>query len=183
MTRIAFAASVLAFSLATVAGAQTPSPAQPDNTPAPAPARPAAASSPGTVQQQMQSDEAVAILGQPVQGPDKGEVGRVVDVLIDGEGHPRAAVLDFGGFLGLGNRRVAVDWKAMRFAPGDKDHPISLNLTTDQIKAAPEYKDTRTTNAVVVPSAPAAATGTQPAPSEQSPAPAPSSEPAPATKP
>ena len=54
----------------------------------------------------------------------------------------RAAVIDFGGFLGVGNRKVAIDWNALHFAPtGSRDDRITLDLTREQVKAAPEYRD------------------------------------------
>jgi hypothetical protein len=90
----------------------------------------------------MPGDTLVAILGNSVFGPDKKEmVGRIVDVLIDAEGRPKAAVIDVGGFLGLGSRQVAVDWSSLHFEPADHDHPILLTLTADQIKAAPAYHE------------------------------------------
>jgi hypothetical protein len=61
-------------------------------------------------------------------------------VIVDRGSQARAVVIDFGGFLGVGSRRVAVDWSALRIAPAGKDEPITLDLTRDQIKAAPEYK-------------------------------------------
>ena len=57
-------------------------------------------------------------------------------------GHVRAAIIDFGGFLGVGSRKIAVDWNALRFHPDSaKRDVITLELTRDQVKAAPEYKD------------------------------------------
>jgi sporulation protein YlmC with PRC-barrel domain len=55
------------------------------------------------------------ILGRPVQGADGKEMGRVIDVIVDSGGRVRAAVIDFGGFLGVGSRKIAVDWSALRF--------------------------------------------------------------------
>jgi hypothetical protein len=52
----------------------------------------------------------------------------------------RAAVIDVGGFLGVGNRKVVVDWTALHFAPADQPNRISLDLTRNQVKQAPEYK-------------------------------------------
>ena len=63
---------------------------------------------------------------------------------------PQAAVIDFGGFMGVGSRKIAVEWSALHFAPGDAKHPITLDLTQDQIKAAPEYKDVAKPAPVVV---------------------------------
>jgi hypothetical protein len=54
-------------------------------------------------------------------------------------------VIDFGGFLGVGSRKIAVDWNALNFAPaGDKRDVVISELTRDQVKAAPEYKDKQT---------------------------------------
>ena len=55
---------------------------------------------------------------------------------------PRAAIIDFGGFLGVGSRKIAVDWKALHFVPAaSARYRIVLELTQDQVKAAPEYKE------------------------------------------
>jgi hypothetical protein len=83
--------------------------------------------------------EVVAILGQPVIGPDGKTMGRLIDVLVNEDGRPTAAVIDFGGFMGVGARRIAVRWNALHFAPGAVKAPITLDWTIDQIKAAPEY--------------------------------------------
>lgn len=69
-------------------------------------------------------------------------MGRIVDVIVDRAGQARAAVIDFGGFLGVGSRKIVVDWKALRFGRvADNSDAITLELTKDQVKAAPEYKE------------------------------------------
>jgi len=80
------------------------------------------------------------VLGKEVRSSAGEDMGRVVDVLVDQAAHVRAAVIDFGGFLGVGNRKVVVDWTALHFAPADQPDRISLDLTRDQVKQAPEYK-------------------------------------------
>ena len=83
-----------------------------------------------------------SILGRQVLSSAGENMGRVIDVVVDRNGQVRAAVIDFGGFLGVGSRKIAVDWNALRFAPtGSKYDRITLDLTSDQVKAAPEYKD------------------------------------------
>jgi hypothetical protein len=82
-----------------------------------------------------------AILGQEVRSSSGEDMGRIVNVIVDRAGDVRAAIIDFGGFLGLGNRKVAVDWNALHFDPGSKSGQITLALTKDQVKAAPEYKE------------------------------------------
>ncbi len=95
--------------------------------------------------------QAMAVLGHGVVGPDGKEIARLIDVLVDADGRPVAAVLDFGGFMGVGNRKIAVHWGALHFAPGERAHAITLALTPDEIKAAPEYKDAEKPAPVVVP--------------------------------
>jgi len=95
---------------------------------------------------------ATSILGRQVSGPDDKNVGRIVDVLVDDLGQPRAAVVDVGGFLGIGNRRIAVVWRALHFAPEATGvGKIRLEMTADQIKATPEYKAISTPVVVAAP--------------------------------
>jgi hypothetical protein len=96
-------------------------------------------------------EDAEAILGQRVTDPNGKEIGRLVDVLVDANGQPQAAVIDFGGFMGVGNRKVAVHWSVLHFSPGDAKHKISLEMTPDQIKAAPEFLNPNKAASVVTP--------------------------------
>ena len=82
----------------------------------------------------------MSILGKKVQGPKGEDLGRVVDVLADATGRVRVAIIDFAGFLGVGTRRIAVDWPLLRFDPaGDK--PLILSLSRENLQSAREYKD------------------------------------------
>jgi hypothetical protein len=91
------------------------------------------------------SRQAQSILGKEVRSSANENMGRIVDVIVDHGGRARAAVIDFGGFLGVGSRKIAVDWNALSFAPaGDKRDVVTSELTRDQVKAAPEYKDKQT---------------------------------------
>ena len=85
-------------------------------------------------------DRVIAILGGTVSAQDGKDLGRLIDVLVDDTGKPEAAVLDFGGFMGVGARKIAVHWGTLHFAPADPKQSITLDLTPDEIKAAPEYK-------------------------------------------
>lgn len=86
--------------------------------------------------------DAHGILGREVRSAANEDMGRVVDVIVDREGAVRAGVIDFGGFLGVGSRRIVVDWNAMRFGSvASKRDSITLELTKAQVAAAPEYKE------------------------------------------
>lgn len=116
------------FALAATVAAAQPQPASPTTPPA-APAV--------TV---LNNHEVEGILGREVRSATNEDMGRIVDVLVDRTGQVRAAIIDFGGFLGVGSRKIAVDWNALHFpAPGKPDAYITLELTRDQVKAAPQY--------------------------------------------
>ena len=86
--------------------------------------------------------DAHGILGRDVRSAANENMGRIVDVIVDREGTVRAAVIDFGGFLGVGSRRIVVDWNALHFGSvANKSDSITLELTKEQVNAAPEYKE------------------------------------------
>jgi hypothetical protein len=82
-----------------------------------------------------------SVLGREVRSVADENMGRIVDIIVDRSGQVRAAVIDFGGFLGVGNRKIAVDWSILRFGSGEKSDRVVVDLTRAQVKAAPEYKD------------------------------------------
>ncbi len=78
-----------------------------------------------------------SVLGREVT-PPKGrgvESGRIIDVLIDGEGRVHAFVVEFGGFLGIGTRKLAVDRAAFQFV----DDKIFVEISGHQLQAAREW--------------------------------------------
>jgi PRC-barrel domain protein len=86
--------------------------------------------------------DAHGILGREVRSAADENMGRIVDVIVDRDGWARAAVIDFGGFLGVGSRKIVVDWRALRFGGiASKSDSISLELTKEQVSKAPEYKE------------------------------------------
>jgi hypothetical protein len=88
------------------------------------------------------ASEAHGVLGREVRSPADEDMGRIVDVIVDRLGTVRAAVIDFGGFLGVGSRKIVVDWSALHFGRiANKSDSITLELTKEQVMAAPEYKD------------------------------------------
>ncbi len=80
------------------------------------------------------------LLDRSVHGSENTEVGRVIDVLVGDDGHPAALRLDVGGFMGVGNRKIAVAWALFDVAkPGNE--PLRVALTEGQVKSAPTAED------------------------------------------
>lgn len=89
--------------------------------------------------EQVAPSELTGLLGHTVEGIKGTNIGRIIDLLVDGQGRVRAAVLDVGGFMGVGSRKVAVAWAALRFAAHDKGPVISVEIPPDRIKSWAEY--------------------------------------------
>ena len=106
-----------------------------------------------------------SVLGIEVRTSREQNVGRIVDLLASRSGQVEAAVIEFGGFLGMGSRKIAIEWSALRLENQGKQTVAILDMTRDQLRAAPEYKPDRP---IVVhkalPSAPPAETAPAQAP-------------------
>ena len=77
-----------------------------------------------------------SVLGRDVTTTPEGDAGRIIDLLVDRDGSVRAAVVEFGGFLGIGTRKIAIEWQAFRFS----GRAIAVEVSREQMRAAPEYK-------------------------------------------
>ncbi len=137
-------AFVLAAFAATRSGAgdeppsNNPQPAPQQPAPVPAPPQPAPPPSVTIIG----AKEAHGVLGRDVRSPANEDMGHIVDVIVDRAGTVRAAVIDFGGFLGVGSRKIVVDWSALHFGQvANNSDAITLDLTKAQVAAAPEYKE------------------------------------------
>ena len=142
---VMFVGAVLATSAAVWAQGETPQtrgavPPATQKEPAPPPSKEPAPPPSVTV---IGARDAHGILGREVRSASNNEnMGRIVDVIVDRGGQVRAAVIDFGGFLGVGSRKIVVDWRAMHFSRiANKGDTVTLELNKEQVTAAPEYKE------------------------------------------
>jgi hypothetical protein len=124
----------------------TTRPAQPTPTASP-PAIPPEASKPPAASEEKETPAVVVdgsaadtLLGKPVRSAKGEDLGRVVDVIVDRSGVVRAAVIDFGGFLGVGTRKIAVDWRVLHFPKSGAIEELIADLSKDQVRAAPAFK-------------------------------------------
>jgi hypothetical protein len=81
----------------------------------------------------------VSILGREVTNRE-GDTGRVIDVLVDLDGYSGAVVAEFGGFMGIGSRKVAIAWGALRFVREGNRSLLTADVSREQIRDTPEYK-------------------------------------------
>src|SRR5271165_5776911 len=95
---------------------------------------------PDLVSRSLAATAAGIVLGRGVVDSEGEDVGPLVDVLVDTSGHPIAGVIDVGGFLGVGKRRVAVAWRLLHFVPESGVTLIHMDLTFDSAAAAAEFQ-------------------------------------------
>ena len=80
-----------------------------------------------------------SMLGKEIHTASDETLGNVTDILVDSDGSVRAAVVDLGGFLGVGVRKIAVAWSAIHFVQGKSAISAVLNMNKEQLRVAPEY--------------------------------------------
>lgn len=77
---------------------------------------------------------------QNVYDPSDNKIGEVVDVLVDQGGRVNALIIGVGGFLGAGEKDVAVPFNAVKGKKKDNKWYLVMNTTKDALKSAPGYK-------------------------------------------
>ena len=80
------------------------------------------------------------VFGEHIKDLNGDDAGRLWDILMDDAAKPLAAVIDYGGTMGIGERKVAVAWNALQFVPSDTDTPVHLALTKQQLGLLPDFK-------------------------------------------
>jgi sporulation protein YlmC with PRC-barrel domain len=103
---------------------------------------------------------------QSVYDPSDSKIGEIEDVLLDKQGKVHSLIVGVGGFLGIGEKHVAVPFNAVQFKTKDKNNWYAvMNSTKDALKNAPGFKYDRTNMVWAPDNAPASGTtGTQPRP-------------------
>ncbi|CAN7224600.1 PRC-barrel domain-containing protein [Rhizobium sp. LjRoot98] len=81
-------------------------------------------------------------IGQSVYNASDESIGEINDVIFTKDGSVEAAVIGVGGFLGIGEKNVAVPLDTITVAdvPNSDDLKLTTAETADTLKAAPEFK-------------------------------------------
>jgi sporulation protein YlmC with PRC-barrel domain len=74
---------------------------------------------------------------QSVYDPAKDNIGTVDDVIISDGGQVTGLIIGVGGFLGAGEKDVAVTFHAVRAEMKDGAWYLTLDTTKDALKSAP----------------------------------------------
>jgi sporulation protein YlmC with PRC-barrel domain len=107
-------------------------------------------------------------IGKSVEGADGKDIGKVADLILDKDGKVQKVVLSVGGFLGIGDKHVALAPDQVKFGADDK---LTTSMSQEQLKAHPrfEYAEDRSatprttgSGSTVPPARPGATGGTTP---------------------
>jgi len=167
--------TAIALALATtVASAQVTQPVTPAPTPAPQATTPSGNNAEILTTIPADSNTVTHWYKQNVYDPSDNKIGEIMDVLVDKDGKVNALIVGVGGFLGLGEKDVAVPFKAVEFKPKDNNKfYMVMNTTKDALKGAPGYRYDRNSMAWIPENVPATTGGpaTTPAPTAPRPSP------------
>jgi PRC-barrel domain len=81
------------------------------------------------------------LIGTTVRNNANESIGGINEVVLGKDGKVAAVVIGVGGFLGMGEREVAVAFESLRLAQDENNRTVvSLDATKDSLKAAPEWR-------------------------------------------
>jgi sporulation protein YlmC with PRC-barrel domain len=102
-----------------------------------------------------------------VYDPSDAKIGEIEDVLVDGTGKVDALIIGVGGFLGIGEKDVAVPFNAVKItSKGNERWYLMMNATKDALKSAKGFKYDRV-NMSWIPEESPATTGSPAAPAQR----------------
>lgn len=80
------------------------------------------------------------LLGQPVLNDNDENIGNINDLILDAENGIQAAVIGVGGFLGIGEKDVAIEWSELDTAGLDTGEGLrAAGLTQEQLASNPSF--------------------------------------------
>jgi sporulation protein YlmC with PRC-barrel domain len=85
-----------------------------------------------------------ALTGNQVKSSveDDEDIGTITDLVIDEDGQINAVVVGVGGFLGMGEKNVAIEWDSLELTKDEdgENYVITVNASEDALEAAEEYQ-------------------------------------------
>lgn len=83
------------------------------------------------------SINAEELIGEDVYSIDGEDIGDISTLMVGSDGQIRNVIVSFGGFLGMGEKEVALPWD--RFTVGPEGEQITVDVTEAEIEAMPDF--------------------------------------------
>jgi hypothetical protein len=84
---------------------------------------------------------ASSLIGKPAVNSQDETIGDVNDLVTDRSGKILAALIGVGGFLGIGEKDVAVRFEDLKLTRDENNNTkVVLNISKDMLASAPDYK-------------------------------------------
>jgi len=135
-----------------------------DTTTAPADSTAAGSSGGKEIMTEQEETQVLAstYIGQSVYNTEDKSIGDISDLLFNKDGGIQAAIIGVGGFLGIGQKDVAVKFDRIEIQrePDSADVKLVTDMTAEQLKQAPAFKNLQTKMNEENANNPPAATGT-----------------------
>jgi sporulation protein YlmC with PRC-barrel domain len=88
------------------------------------------------------------LIGTSIRNTQNDTIGEVEDLVVEKSGRLKGVVVGVGGFLGIGEKHVALAWNEIQMREPERSgavtrarHPLMVvNVTKDQLRQAPEFK-------------------------------------------
>ncbi|RYD49321.1 MAG: PRC-barrel domain containing protein, partial [Verrucomicrobiaceae bacterium] len=82
-------------------------------------------------------EEAGRLIGTNLVGANDEKAGEIENLIVDNTGRVRGAVVEWGGFLGIGQRSAIIPMEQIQFGADGRGH---LGMTREQLGALPRYE-------------------------------------------
>lgn len=116
-------------------------------TPAQTPTAPNATTAPsttmtGTFLNTQSSDQWLGstLIGLDVEGSDNKSIGAISDLVVTRDGTIVAVVIGVGGFLGVGQKSVAIPFDKVQVMNDGNDTKAKVTMSKDELEKAPDFK-------------------------------------------
>lgn len=87
--------------------------------------------------------QASNLIGADVKNSAGEEVGSISDLIIDQNGQVVGVVVGVGGFLGMGEKDVAIGWDDVRKSGAADEQELQIDVTREELETASEFKGTK----------------------------------------
>jgi len=79
------------------------------------------------------------LIGTAVRNTANESIGNINEVILSKDGKVAAVVIGVGGFLGIGEHEVAVNFNSLRLSDDGGKTLVTMDATKDSLKAAPQW--------------------------------------------